>query len=318
MRLRPGLGTYIGVTRIAHAFFSSHHPSSLTWTEKSFKAMRGIVEILGVGIILLPIDLFSWASKTFKKNDLPPAADLPPAPQVSNASRPRTQKKLKDSEIIDQLTQRKFDRPADEGGGGRCLFLSIQPQITESDLNLVRAKFPNTVSFSEWSRRSKEENADDLRFWAMQTERKFISSIRKSNRSYSQLDPLDRQWIREFYKDMYQEIHKVEADRVRIDTKDVTEEERLLFVKTHFDRYEEKTSCPTNESGSAEAISLSRLLQREIQMYGNDRASSEFVQLDADGNILPYCSYPGKKQPPIYVFQIGGGGHYRRLPLKDS
>lgn len=213
---------------------------------------------------------------------------------------------MNDKTIIKRLYNwQNFEKPIEKGGDGRCLFRSIEPQITEKDFE----KHPTYLS--KWQEADTTGKADLLRTLALETERTFISNLPES---YEHLEEKDKVWIQEFYKDALQEIANCNATQTREKVANTSFDEQFAYAKASFEEYYSRTSRPTNWAGTTEAIALSRALGRKLNLFGNDFASS--LELNCSKNkILPYQSAEGDK-PTIRAFQCNGGGHYQLLMKK--
>lgn len=304
------IGSYIPTTRVhsginsetkkvADAIFSKNEATPPNTITRVFKVIKDI--------ILFPFELFLRAIRSGmdKYAQYKSKQSVQTDVQVKLSDPKPNVRLVNDREIIENLHKQGFEGPFEMGGGGRCLFLSIAPQITGEDL----IETPEKMPLEQWSRLNLQEQADQLRAWAMQNEQAFISTL---PRSYARLNKQDHLWIKELYKDMIQELRGLALKDVHEITKNSTKKDCFNYVKNNFEMYRQHTERSTNWAGSSEAISLSRLFKRHIQLFGQDSASSADVSFDDNGDVLPYCKYSGKN-PPIFIFQRNGGGHYQRL-----
>jgi len=237
-----------------------------------------------------------------------------PTPKIPSSKNTSTQ--MDDQSIIQQLTTQGFGLPEEKGGGGRCLFLSIAPQLTEADFAhaiSIPHLNPLLCSFPEWINLSAIEQADLLRTIALEAESHFFRTLPVNPKD---LIAEDLDWIRELFKDMIQELKYSSFDDLRKQVAATSDLEKFEFCNQNFETYKKRTIRPHNWAGTSELIALSKVFNRQTMAYGQDYASSEKVLLDSDKNVLPYYHRQAGKTPPIVVFQLNGGGHYRLLPFK--
>jgi hypothetical protein len=118
---------------------------------------------------------------------------------------------------------------------------------------------------------------------------------------------------------MIEELERAPSEIIADRVKRTSKQDRFAYVKdkSKYEQYFKNTSREQNYAGSSEAISLSRLFGRKIQMFGQDLASSSGLRLDSREKVLPYLEYDGE-EPFIYVFQCLGTGHYRLLTRTES
>lgn len=215
--------------------------------------------------------------------------------------------RLDDEQIIKNLQKQGYEGPFEEGGGGRCLFLSILPQIRESDL--LNLSSSNQQRFKDWKELDKNQKAHLLRQIALEEEEQFLNNLPQGN--LSNLNDLER--IKELYKDMLEEVEKKRHADIRQQVRGVREAEMLTYCINHFQTYKKNTLRFANWAGTSELISIGILFKRRVMAFGQDFASSEEIKYDDKGNVLPYYASPLEFLPPILVFQCDGGGHYKRL-----
>lgn len=230
----------------------------------------------------------------------------------------KSSKKMTDPEIIQNLVLQNYSRPIEKGGDGRCLFLSVASQITKKDLvqAFLLEHLDGICGFAQWSELSLGEQADHLRKWAMQEENHFFTNLPST---VQELNEDDLNWIREFYKDMLQELKGLgtsNSGQMKLLHEMITEssdEQKYECCKNNFEEYSQNTSRQFNWAGTSELIALSRIFNRATMAFGQDYASSNEVKLDENNNVLPYHHRPLGSTPAIVVFQCNGGGHYKML-----
>ncbi|PJD94364.1 MAG: hypothetical protein CK425_11560 [Parachlamydia sp.] len=296
-------------------------------------ASPSLLRLRGAILSLVSAGIFAFFSKNVRENlkgrklqiiYLPEAKPKPPEEKPkSRETKPKLPSLKKsslpmdDSSIIKQLNNQGFSSPVDKGGGGRCLFLSIAPQITQADF-LEAAAMPHLQpllsSFPDWQNLSAHQQADLLRTLALEAESHFFNTLPTDSKD---LKPDDWDWIRELYKDMLQEIQHLTFANIREQAAKATDLEKFDYCKMNFAPYKSRTIRPTNWAGTSELIALSKIFNRQTLAFGQDYASSEKVWVDPHKNILPYHQRLVGRTPPIAIFQTHGGGHYRLLPLKD-
>lgn len=215
---------------------------------------------------------------------------------------------LNDAPIVANLKKQGFLPPIERGANGSCLFLSVAPQITQEDLDYL-----DDSMLKDWNSSTEQEKADLLRMLAMRAESQFICSLNDGI-----LNEEDVDWINELYKDMLQEIEKLNFSDTRERSKAASAEEKLEFCKAHFSEYKKRTKKTYKWAGTSELIGIGRTFNRKVIAYGRDLAQSKKVLVNAKKEIQPYYESPTGELPPIYVFQCSGGGHYRQLAKASS
>lgn len=273
--------------------------------------LTATIGLSGVGIIIYCKNPKS--SPPLIDTTLPaePKTDSNIEPERASAKSPPTQKSvpLNDAEIIENLHRQGYKGPFEEGMGGRCLFLSIIPQLLPADIRLLLSS-RYKEHFNNWLTLDKYAQADRFRQIALEEEELFLNTISSDS---TRLTYNEEEGIEELYKDMLEELEKLGHARVRNRSTNDPLLNKLKYCKENFQQYKDNTLRPTNWAGTSEFTALGRLLKRQTQAFGQDFASREDVELDEEGNVLPYFTSFSGNLPPLVVFQRGGGGHYQRL-----
>lgn len=251
-----------------------------------------------------------------------PTTDNSPPPKQPPKDSTQSEKKYltRDVDILANLKQHLKLKNVATAGDGRCLFNSLQGQITQAELIAQANLLPAALNQKalNYDARSRIEKSDLLREITIFLEKDFLITKNNLAKKFDQLAPDEQHLALEMAKDWYQEV-KGNTNETREwylkNLNDLGKQQMWEFVARHRDAYWQKTSCVTNWSGSTEAIVLARLLKRPVKMYGRDNVSSEKgAELNPDGVVIPYLEYnygyPGK---PLLVFQTSGGGHYELL-----
>lgn len=229
-----------------------------------------------------------------------------------------------DAEILANLEQHLDLIAVEQGGSGRCLFHSLREQMTQAELVSIKAGFDVALQaqMDAYNTLTNDEKADLLRAIAIAYERDFLVTKNNKDKDFAALSKQDQAWVLEMAKDYYEELEH-DRDKTRAwfnANKDSSAGRQILwkYIVDNRDAYWAKTSCVTNWAGSAEAIVFARLLQRPLRMYGMDLvSSSDGAEFDEHGVIKPYLTYDfSYTNPPLLVYQTGGGGHYKMLKKK--
>lgn len=228
-----------------------------------------------------------------------------PSP-ITTSSPTKKSRKLSDGEIIKNLEKQGYVGPFEEGGGGRCLFFSIVPQITQTDIDQVDTAYNSY--FHDWGNLSKEEQADRLRQVALAEEAEFMKNLDTNN-----LDAPAQVRIRELWKDMKEELEHLGHFKISRLFASTSIVEMGDYCKREFDRYKSNTERSTNWAGTSELIAIGRIFKRQVIAFGQDFASGDNSHLDEQDHVLPYFSTAKTALSPIVIFQCHGGGHYKRL-----